>query len=351
MKEKIWSVATIDKKFRELNPNEEARELLLKQTVLKFTSCCEKNNITESSTRNIKKKNTETIQQIYRTAFQFDRALALYLSSGKLKKIVQFVKDVEGKKTIIEVPYEDFYTLISGDLKIKNYSHGKSTEQLKREQQQLRMSSLRRQHIQKLQQMVLSIQKKMESNQDKKINQMQQAQTFTFLSQKAPNSEISRSILNRGDLNEAYAAARYDILYRREELPKSITYEWFFENYIKEVDNTPAIVQEDIERIDLGVSIAVKSSGATAPKLKQYLQAANIVKARIFSEKENKGKNQQIIEEELTDFKNSLKNEIKEKVQKKVIKRNAVTYKNKAKNTLEEIVNIVYIEAIDEILT
>ena len=350
MEEKIWSVATIDKKFRELNPKEEKnREQLLKQAVLRFIRCCESNNIKESSTHNIAKKNIKIIQQVYRAAFQFDRALTLYLSSGELKKMVQFVRDIEGKKTVTEVPYEDFYTLISGDLRIKNYSQGKSKEQLAREQQQLEASSLRRQHIQKLQQMASNIQEKMESN--KNNNQIQQAQTFIFPSQINSNSEIKRSVLNRGDLNEAYAAARYDILYKKEvELPKSITYEWFFKNYIEEIDNTSAVVEEDIERIDLGVSIAVKSTSATAPGLKQYLQAANIVK-KMFLEKEHKEENQQRIEEELTAFKNNLKKEIKAKVQRKITKRNAFTYENKAKNKLEEITDMVYIEEVDKILT
>jgi hypothetical protein len=50
------------------------------------------------------------------------------------------------------------------------------------------------------------------------------------------------SVLNIGDLNEAYAAMSLS----KTENFKNVSLRYFFENYLQNVDTTPSIIEEDI---------------------------------------------------------------------------------------------------------
>lgn len=335
-------VIDIDKEFNELTKaEEESRYIFLKQATSDFLNNCNKKIIQEIegllATR-------DTVQSVYKRAFQFDKALHTFLSSGKVEKKVHFVKENNGNRTVIEIPYEDFHNLITEKLRIINVGlNRRSKIQLETEYKQLEGQEIRKKHLLKLQLMAKVIEKKMRKNtvtieygqgeNQKTMRQMRQSQVFRYDSQ-SNNNKILHSLLNIGDLNEAYAAARYDILYmKKKELPKSITYEWFFKNYIQPIDNAEAIISEDIVRTTNSkeVSIAVKSKSAKAPGLTQYFEAANVVNEKIIALESNKRIKNKQKRISSNAFKKDLFSEIKKSVQK-----SAPATRNKEKQNIEE---------------
>ena len=314
----------LDEALDELEKTQERQKKLLKIATNNFLDLCGRENITiETVNQKIRQKNLDSIQRLYRAAFQFDKALTIFTSQGKIAKEVHFVIDSNTSnaktKQIIKIPYDQFYLIITKDLKI---SLPKGLSTLKEEMEKLEKETKKKKVLKKLQKMANEIQTEMEKNTkeytkgDKTWIQIKQNQLFSYTNDKG--QKIVHSLLNRGDLNEAYAAARYDILQKRISI-KSVNYEWFFQNYISKIDNTPAVIEEDIER--KGVSIAVKSVGAAAPGLKQYMQAAQIVKSQIEKEKKeikSSKLKEEIKNEVLKGKKISPRNKIVEEVDKKI---------------------------------
>lgn len=243
------------------------------------------------------------IRNIYQNAINFDIILNAYLHG--LKKQIIYVNNVNGRRELFQLDYQDLPKFITANKKISI-----STAQLKAEesyfinqtnQQMAAMDKIIDAFEKLFRENTVSYEKK-KNHKTIEYKRIKQNQIVEFA-----NGE-KFSVLNIGDLNEAYAAMSLS----KTENFKNISLRYFFENYLQNVDTTPSIIEEDVQGDS--AQYGIKSLGGSAPGLAQFFTIAldihkteqshtqDSLKARMKKILNSPGKRNKYITDALTDL-------------------------------------------------
>ena len=218
----------------------------------------------------------------YALAFQFDNYLTAFL--GELPKKALYI--IEGKNGLetYELSLLSLAKAVSGG-KLDLSKSFLEAESLKVIEEQQKTDKNFKEHLDQV--------SRAYSGASARLNRSYEVLGTTggrgFLMWKIGSYWNIARVANKGDLKEAYIAAlmiehqsTYDHLYgispgnppyQSHELIDAF-YNW----HIGLIDNTPAIINEDV--ITQNLQYAVKSVGASLPAISQYVKTANYIKSR-----------------------------------------------------------------------
>lgn len=252
-------------------------------------------------------KRTYRLRLAYLAALRFSTYFQRYLGQPIAKYIVVF----DGEGTVYSQEYE-IMNFIKG---IGSQGHLHENWLLE-EQSKIYSQINNDEHYQKIQAAYNSLAKKMSDNERKG----REVYKIYFKNKKVYKQA---TVLNYGDLKEAYAKAlytphdsKYDYfktikVYDMEDKDDKLAF-MLYSKYVTQVDSQEAILGEDISLKD--VQYGVKAANAQMPSLTQYYRvASNICDKKGFTINE-------IIEEEKKNFGGGVRNKFIESISKEIEK-------------------------------
>lgn len=200
------------------------------------------------------------IRSIYSSAIQFDIVLNAFL--GGLQKKIAYVDVTSGNRIVGEIDYRNLPKYITKQGKIVSSLANEMNEIETISNKNMSMLNKMLQTFEEMfQQQKIDITKRRD---EKQRSQTKQAQIVYFA-----NKDKYFQILNIGDLNEAYV----NLALSKDD--SNIDLYTFFTNYLSQIDTTPSILEEDVQ--SEAFQYGVKSKGASAPALNQFLRTAKLI--------------------------------------------------------------------------
>ena len=230
----------------------------------------------------------------YLLAFEFDEALNEYLG-GLPKKGIYVYVDSEGKPVTYEMSMENLakYANAKGILLISKKALDRGVKENNLSILDGQDSKINKSHLNVAQKAYLGVSNRI------KNSPIAPPDAPYLLMWKEKNDWKVSTLLNKGDLKEAYVAALMEEHQKKclcsligGDVGNNPYYSHklistFFNKYIYNVTNMPAIVEEDIISSFYGAQYAVKGSTASLPGLEQYLKAASFIISSNFKSKKD----------------------------------------------------------------
>lgn len=280
------------------------------------------------------------IRSKYLLAFQFDYQLTLFRE--ELPKSVLFVYETSSKESIaavetVNISMQQLVQLISSDERVyQNLTILQRNNNLKNEEKkEIEEEKVKKIHLQKAQSAYAGTIARL--NKFYETSDLKQKQSGLLMWKIGREWQLAK-ITNLGDVKEAYASAlmrrhksNIDYLCAVKNIgsPDYYSHEListFFNNYIYNVTNKPAIIEEDIY-INRKEQFSVKSNKAGAPSFNQYYDFAKFIcqakkplsKEKINYELQNRNKDthRNIVLKNLTNINKEVIEELKKEFDKK----------------------------------